>query len=268
MRILPKRIKFPTISKRTKFVLNSIFLSAGFVGINFLPDEYRLGAIGALTLLTVLAFVWALWEGLGKNATLFTLILPALFTLGVGLFWFLLPSTIFARLPVVMLYGLGIYALGLTSNIYTVAAVRTIALMRAAKGVGFVLSLLVAFLIFDAILSTRVNVLVNFLLIFIGSFLIFLQGVWVGRGKKEVAQEILVKSLVFGLGIGEMGLLLYFWPVTVVVGSLFLTIGVYVLLGLGQADEEGRLFAQTIREYLFVGLIVFLAMFFATRWSG
>lgn len=257
-----------SISKRAKFILNSLFLSGGFVGINFLSNEYRFVAIAALTAATALLFVWALWEGLGLNATLLTLILPSLFTLGVGLFWFLLPTTVFARLPMVILYGLGIYALGLTSNIYTVSAIRTIALMRAAKGVGFVLSLLVAFLIFDAILSIRVNLISHFGLIFIASFLIFLQGVWVGRGKKQMDRKILVKSLVFSLGVGQIGLLLYFWPVTVVVGSLFLTIGVYVLLGLGQADEEGRLFRATVREYLLVGMIVFLAMLFATRWGG
>lgn len=257
-----------SISKRAKFVLNAVILSIGFVGINALSVNFRFAAIGILTLLTFLLFIWALWEGLGLNATLLTLVLPALFTLGVGLFWFLLPTTIFARLPVVLLYGLGIYALGLTSNIYTVSAIRAIALMRAAKGVGFVLSLLVSFLIFDAILSAKINLLVNFFLISLSSFLIFLQGIWVGKGKKEIGREAIVKSLVFTLGISEIALLLYFWPVTVVVGSLFLTIGVYVLLGLGQADEEGRLFAQTVREYLFVGLIVFLAMFWATRWGG
>ena len=68
--------------------------------------------------------------------------------------------------------------------------------------------------------------------------------------------------------MGEIALSLYFWPVTVVVGSLFLTIAVYMLLGLGQAKIEGRLFSQTVREYLIVGVLVFIGMFFATRWGG
>jgi hypothetical protein len=61
---------------------------------------------------------------------------------------------------------------------------------------------------------------------------------------------------------------IFFWPTSVVVGSLFLTIALYLLLGLGQAKLEGRLFSQTVREYLTLGILVFLGMFLATRWGG
>src|SRR3990167_4175758 len=125
------------MSKRRRFVITSLALSLGFVGIQFLLDQFRMLAIGGLGILTLLLFSWSLFEGLGINMTLLSLVFPTLYTVGVGLFWFLLPATIFTRLPVVILYGLGIYALCLTSNIYTVAAIRTIALLRAAKGVGF-----------------------------------------------------------------------------------------------------------------------------------
>ena len=75
-------------------------------------------------------------------------------------------------------------------------------------------------------------------------------------------------SAISSIVIGQIAISLYFWPVTVVVGSLFLTVTVYVLLGLGQARLEARLFVQTVREYLVVGLLVFLGMFIATRWGG
>jgi len=68
--------------------------------------------------------------------------------------------------------------------------------------------------------------------------------------------------------MAEVASVLGFWPVTVVVGSLFLTVSLYVLLGLGQARLEARLFAQTTKEYLLIGLIVSLGMFLATRWRG
>jgi hypothetical protein len=81
-------------------------------------------------------------------------------------------------------------------------------------------------------------------------------------------KEILISSAISSLVVGEAALALYFWPVTVVVGSLFLTISVYMLLGLGQAKIEGRLFPQTVREYFIVGLLVFVGMFIATRWGA
>ncbi len=249
-------------------MITSIVLSMGFVGTQFLPDQFRMFAISGLGLLTIILFSWSLYEGLGKDMTLLSLVLPGLFTLGVGFFWFLLPSTIFTRLPVVIFYGLGIYALCLTSNIYTVAAIRTIALLRAARGVGFVLTLITSFLIFDAILSLRVPVYIVVPTISVLSFPLFLQGLWAVPLEKEFSTNLLIMSTTSALIVGEVATSLHFWPVSVVVGSLFLTVAVYILLGLGQAHLEGRLFAQTVREYLVVGALVFLGMFFATRWGG
>ncbi len=256
------------MSKRKRFVITSVLLSLGFVGIQLLENQFRLYAIGGLVVLTILLFYWSLREGLGMDMTLTTLILPSLFTAGVGTFWFLLPASIFTRLPIIIFYGLGIYVLCLTNNIYTVAAIRTIALLRAAHGVGFVLSLLTSFLIYDAILSLRSSVFINTVSVAVLSFPLFLQGLWSVYLEKEFSRNLLVYSAVFSLIMGEVALCLYFWPVTVVVGSLFLTIAVYIILGLGQAKMEGRLFYQTVREYLMVGILVFIGMFLATRWGG
>jgi hypothetical protein len=242
-------------------------LSLGFVGIQFLDNEYKLLAIGGLGLITALLFTWSLFEGLGLNMTLLALIVPVLFTLGVGMFWFLLPVNIFARIPIVILYGVGIYSLCLTSNIYTVAAIRTIALLRAAKGVGFVLTLLTLFLLFDAALSLRSSMHITAFLVGVTSVPLFFQGLWTVQLKKEFDFKLIIISLVFSLIMAEVAISLHFWPVTVVVGSLFLTIAAYMLLGLGQAKLEARLFSQTVRDYFIVGILVFIGMFFATRWN-
>lgn len=256
------------MTKRKRFLLTSMILSLGFVGIQFLDIQYRFLSISGLGILTIILFVWSLREGLGRNLTLLTLVLPTLFTVGVGLFWFLLPASVFARIPIVIFYGFGVYALCLTSNIYTVAAIRTIALLRAARGVGFVLTLVTSFLLFDTILSLRAPIWVNSLLVIGSSYPLFIQGLWVMKLKEKVDRDLILTPAIFSLLMGEIAVSLYFWPVTVVVGSLFLTVAVYMLLGLGQAKFEGRLFSQTIREYLLVGLLVFIGMFIATRWGA
>jgi hypothetical protein len=248
--------------------LTSLILSFGFIAIQLIDPRYRYISIFGLTLLTVILFVWCLKEGLGKNLTLLTLVLPAMYTLSVGLFWFLLPTSVFARVPVVILYGFGIYSLCLTSNIYTVAAIRTIALLRAARGVGFVLTLLTSFLIFDTILSLKSNVLINMALAFATSLPLFLQGLWTSKIEEKFSGEIFLSSLVFSIVVGEIAAILFFWPVTLIVGSLFLTVTLYMLLGLGQAKVEGRLFPQTVREYIFVFGLVILGMFIATQWGA
>jgi hypothetical protein len=259
----------PKLSKRKKFVLTSAILSLGFVVISLMDNQHRLLSIGVLSFSTLVLFAWALYEGLGINTTLLALILPPLYTLGVGLFWFLLPATIFARLPIVILYGLGLYALSLTNNIFTVSSFRTIALVRAARGVGFVLTLIVSFLLFDAVLSIKVSIFWTAILSFAVSFPLFMQGLWTSSLSNELLKNrILLYSLLFSLSILQIATFLYFWPVTVVVGSLFLTVSVYILLGLGQARVEDRLFSRTMKEYLTVGLIVFITIFLATRWGG
>jgi len=212
-------------------------------------------------------FAWSLWETLGRNLTLLTLVLPTVFTLGVGIFWFLLPANIYTRIPIVLFYGIGIYVLSLRMNIFTVSAVRTIALLRAARGVGFVLSLVTSFLVYDAILSLRAEVYILFPLIFVISLPLFLQGFWSVLLEKSISKDLVGLSLISSLVIAEISAALYLWPVTVVVGSLFLTVAFYVILGLGQAKLDGRLFASVVREHLTVGTLVFIAMFFATHWS-
>jgi hypothetical protein len=257
------------MSKRRRFVATSVLLCLGFVAIQFLNDQNRFWAIGLLGLLTIVLFLWSLWGSLGRNMTLLTLVLPTVFTLGVGIFWFLLPAGIFTRIPIVIFYGIGVYVLCLTMNIYSVASIRTIALLRAARGVGFVLTLVTSFLVFDTILSLRSDVYVLAPLVFAVSLPLYLQGFWAIGLDSEVSKskEILPLSLVSALVTAEVASVLYFWPVTVVVGSLFWTVTFYILLGLGQAKLDGRLFASTVREYVVVGALVFLAMFFATHWA-
>lgn len=255
------------LQKPQRFLITSLLLSLGFVGIHLVENPYRYLSIGILSLLTLILFAWSLREGLGLDTTLLSLVLPTLFTLGVGIFWFLLPVSIYTRIPTIIFYGSGIYVLSRTSNIFTVSAIRTIPLLRVARGVGFVLTLVTSFLLFDAISSLREAVYITVPLVLVVSFPLIVQGLWVVQLEKDFSKENLLMAGFFSLVLGEITASLYFWPVTVVVGSLFLTVTVYMLLGLGQAFVEGRLFVQTVREYLVVGILVFLGMFLATRWG-
>jgi hypothetical protein len=256
------------MTKRTKFITTSVVLSVSLFLVSLLDNRLKLYAIGGLSIVTILLFYWSLVEGIGRNATMLVLILPSLFTLGVGLFWFLLPASIFATLPVIFFYAIGINALCRTMNIFTVSAIRTIALARAAKGVGFVLTLFTYFLLFDAVLSLKASIFINFIITFFVSFPLFLQGLWTSKLSTEIDKELFIYSIFFSYILSSASIMLYFWPVRIVVGSLFLTVGVYVLLGLGQAKIEARIFRQTINEYLFIGIFVFIAMFLVTSWRG
>ena len=255
------------MSKRKRFILSSLILSLGFIGIRLLPDQYKILSILGLSFLTLPLFYWSLQEGIFWDMTVMVLLQPFFFTLGVGFFWFLLPSSLFARIPIMVFYGFGIYALFLTSNIFTVAAMRTIALLRAARGVGFLLSLITMFLIFNALLSLRWWIYLTAPLIIFLSLPIYFQGFWTFNLDKSFSKDVFQLSLVSALVTGQLATALFFWPVSLVVGSLFLTATAYVLLGLGQAYLEERLFPQTIRDFLLVGIGLFVGMILSTHWG-
>lgn len=260
-----KKVK---ITKRQKFVISSVLLSSGLLSIQLANVSWRYQAIVALTVSTYLLFAWSLKEGLSGIKWLMVLILPTLFTAGVGLFYFLLPSAWFTRLPVAILYGLGLYVLFLTENIFAVAAIRNIQLFRSANAVGFLLTLLTGFFLYDTILSFRFSFWLNFIFVFLASFPLLLQGLWSVKLEKGISGQIWFYSLALSLILAEGALAFSFWPITVSVGSLALITIMYVLLGLTQHHLSQRLFKRTINEYLTVGLIVLIVTILTTHWGG
>jgi hypothetical protein len=257
------------LRKRQKFVISSGILSFLMLLLEVLNiQQYRLGSIFFLGFLSLALGIWSLREGLITRASYLSLVLPVSFTVGVGLFFFLLPSNFLARIPVVVLYAIGMYAIMLTANIYTVASIRTIALLRAAQAVGYVLTLLSLFLIYDSVLSYRYYPWINVLVVAGVSFPLYLAGVWSVEASDQISSRLVGYAFVLGFVIGEISLVMSFWPVTITVGSLFLTTMGYILLGMAQHELSGRLFSQTVWEYIAVGVAVFATMLLTTKWGG
>jgi len=262
------KLKKIDISKRQKFIISAALLSASLLTIQLTNVSWRYQAIFGLTILTYLLSAWSLREGVSGIEWLTVLILPTLFTAGVGLFYFLLPASWLARLPVAALYGLGLYALLLTENIFSVAAIRNIQLLRSAHAVGFLLTLLTAFFLYDTILSFRLPFWLNFVFVFLVSLPLFIQGLWSVKLEEKISGQIWFYSLALSLIVAEGALALSFWPVTVSAGSLALITIMYVVLGLTQHYLSQRLFKRTINEYLTVGIIVLAVILITTHWGG
>ena len=254
------------LTKRRKFVLSSLVLSFGLYLLAMIGFEYKYQAIAALAFLAAILTFWSLRGAAFDLALWITPVLPMFFTAGVALFYFLLPVNLFTIVPVILIYFVGMYALLLTLNIFSVAAIRTINLFRSASAVGFLLTLLTGFFLYNAALSLKMNFYWNFLTVFLISLPLFLVGLWSVNLEEKMPKEIFLAAMVASYFVGQLELALSFWPVSVTVGSLFLTASVYVLLGLLQAQRLGRLFQKTIIEYLAVGLAVFLTMLFYTSW--
>ncbi|MBM3205405.1 hypothetical protein FJZ41_00955 [Candidatus Shapirobacteria bacterium] len=260
-----KRLK---INKRQKFILTAVILAAGLLLIQLTGLSWRFLAIGVLAVFTYFLSAWSLSEGLNGIEWLTVLSLPSFFTIGVGLFYFLTPNLWLARLPLILLYGVGLYSLLLTENIFSVAAIRTIQLLRSAHAVAFLLTLVTSFFLYNVILSLREGPWFNLLLIFAVSFPLFLQGLWGVNLEEKLTKEIWLYSLGLAFVLGEISLAFSFWPVTVAVGSLSLTTSLYIVLGLAQHHLSERLFRRTLNEYLGVGIAVLIVIFLTTHWGG
>lgn len=256
------------MTKRQKFVLTAVVLSIGLLAIQIANIAWRYQAIGILILLTYFLSAWSLLEGLSGIEWLTVLILPSLYTGGVGLFYFLLPARWLTRLPVAAVYGLGMYALLLTENIFSVAAIRTIQLFRAAQAVGFLLTLITAFFLYDTILSFRLSFWANAMLVFGISFPLILQGLWSVKLEEYIGSKVWLYSLVLSLILAEIACAISFWPVNVVSGSLFLVTVMYIVLGLSQQHFARRLFPRTVQEYLGVGIVVLAIILLTAHWGG
>ncbi len=203
---------------------------------------------------------WSLREGLAGLEWVTVLIPMTLFTAAVGFFYILLPVHWLAKFAVMALFGLGQYALLLTGNIFSVAAIRTIALFRAAQAVGFVMTLLTSFFLYDTILSFRQGFWFNAPLIFLASFFLLLPSLWSVKLEERMQRQLLFFSLTLSFLIAILAIGISFWPISLAVASLFLTTMVYVYLGISQHYFSERLFKKTAWEYIIVGMVVLVTM--------
>lgn len=237
-------------------------MTLGLFSLQFVEEIYRYQAIGLLTFISILLSWWSLREALAGIRYLTTIILPTLLTAGVSLFYFLLPSSWVSQLPIVGLFALSFYALLLTENIFSVASIRTIQLLRAAHAVGFLLTLLTSFLLFDTIFSFRMTAMVNAVAVFGISFLIYLQGLWSVNLEEKLSRNVWLYSLFLAIINTQFAFLISFMPTTIAMASLFTTTLVYIQLGIVQVHFQERLFRKTIYEYLFVGFVVLTIFLF------
>ncbi len=256
-----------TLSKRRKFLLVSVLLSIGLLIVQRLPVESRYSAILFFAIAAYLLTAWSLLKDLRGINWVVNLILPTMYPVAVALFYFLLPQSAGTRTVVVGMFTVSMYALLLTANIFAVASIRTIQLLRAARVVGFLLSILTSVFLYHVVFSLRPSAGVVGLLVFATSLPILWQGAW-----SYVASSTVKKEFYYGLVgatiLAEMAIALSFWQIDVPLASIVLAMGMYVTLGLFQHDLEGRLFQRTIQEYLGFALIVFAVVSYAvmSRW--
>ncbi|MFH1186982.1 MAG: hypothetical protein V1697_02280 [Candidatus Levyibacteriota bacterium] len=253
------------LSKRQKLVLSVIFLSIGLFVSEYFLGKSGIYIIFVLSILTNVFLYLVLRSDLKNNFLPQIFILPFFYSLAFGMFYFLVPTRMLARIIMTSLYTIGLYSLFLSENIFTVSSMRTIALLSGARTVAFTITLVSFFFLSNVVFTLHLNVFITLALIFIYTFSLVLHSLWSYSLEKSLRSEMI---WVFFLTVClfELSIVLWFWPSTPTLIALFLTGVFYSLIGLTQAWFDKKLFKAVIWEYVSVSIIVFAALVIYTSW--
>lgn len=255
-----------SINKRQQFIIGILVLALGFFfAENFFSHAGFLIAF-VLAILSDVFLYWGLRKDLQDNNSAQIFILPFLLSLSFGLFYYLVPARYLARIVMTILYGIGLYSLFLSQNIFSVSSIRTIALLASARTVSFVISLISYFFLIDVLFSLHLPVFFGILIFFIFTCPMVLQSLWTYTLQKKIFADI-SWTIIVTICIMEMFVILWFWPSSPTVLALFITGLFYTLVGLSHAWLEKRLFKSVIWEYIWVAIIVFAGLFLFTSWT-
>lgn len=255
-------------TKRQQFVVVTLLLTVGLLLTQLVPMDLRYPSVAILSIAAYFMSGFALRKELARIEWLTILTLPTLFTTAVALFYFLLPVRWLTRLPIAMLYGVGIYALLLTENIYAVAADRTIALLRAAHSVGFLLTLFTYFLLVQTVLAFRFIAPVQTLIIGVISFFLVLQSVWSMVLTEVVERRVWRITAAITIFLLELVWIFSFLPTKTTLSALLFTTIFYSTVGMAQQYLVEKLYKKTVIEFFSVAAIVFVITLVATSWRG
>lgn len=256
------------ITKRQRLILMAFFLTAILVATQIVPEHLRLGTIGFLTIATMFLVIFSLWGELSGIKYFLLLLLPVYFVVGASLFYFLLPVRWLTRLPFAIVFGISVYLLMLTANIYNIAAIRTIALHRAARAVGMLFTLVAAFFLINVLLSLHSPFYLNTLGVILISGPLYLVQLWSTELEEFISQRVAIYTGVFTLVTAQMATVFSFWPLQPINGALILVTVMYVLLGVGQFAIVEGLKKRITYEYVVVATVVTLIVILTTRWGG
>lgn len=260
------------MNKKVRFFISSIVSALAFFSFLSLPVDSRYYGLMVGVVLVIISF----WFGLGiifdkgLDTRLMTVLLPAQFFIGFGLFAALFPLSLLSKIMFSVVFGLISYLIFLVQNVFLVAiGFKTVPLYRAAYTINLIIILFNAFFLMTSLLSFNQIYWVNTLAVFVVSVLIFFYQFWAiaielpddGKTKNRWAY-VLVPSLL----LSEMALVFSFWPVGLFRGAIYLVAMIYVISALYQADIRERLFKKTWLAYVWVGVAIVAGVLLVTRW--
>lgn len=264
---MKKLFKFFRLSKREQFVIFVVLLSLGVLASEYFFGLILVAIAFGLSFLTTFLLYLSLRRDV--NGTFFypILILPFFYTFSFVLFYPLVPARTLTKIIMTTTYAFGLYSLFLTQNIFAVSTIRTINLLRSARIVSFVITIVVLFLMSSVVFSLTLPVYISPIIIFVIIFFLNIQSLWTYSLSRETFLQLAKFSFLISLCIAELSLVLSFWPIDGPIYSIFVTGIFYAYSGLIHAWVEKRLFKGVLWEYIWVGFLAVLILIVFSKWG-
>lgn len=264
---ISKGKQFKLLGKTQRFVLQTILLTTGLLITQLIWDDYRFVMVVILSIASYILTAFSLTENIQGVEWITLFILPVVFTASVSLFYFLLPGRWITRLMMILIFSIGTYAIIKAENILNVAIERSIPLLRVAQTSGLVITLIIVFFTSNIVFSLKLPFWMSPLIIFPIIFLLALQSLWSVKLEDKISRQIFIYTLVISMGVGELTIVLSFWPIQIATAALLITSSYYALVGPIQQYFLGRLFRNTIKEYVFSFAFILFITFITTTWG-
>jgi hypothetical protein len=255
-------------TKRQKFVFSVVILALGLFTSEFFHGVALMLFALVLSLLTAVLLYLSIRDDIRDTFHYPIFILPFFYTASFVLFYPLVPERLLTRIIITTFYSFGLYSLFLTQNIFAISVVRTINLMRSARIVSFVLTIVALFFLCNVIFSLRLPIFILPFIVFLMSMLLNFQSVWIFSLEKQFIPQALFLSGLVSLSLAELSLVLSMWPINAAIYSIFITGIFYAYSGLLHAWVEKRLFKGVLWEYIWVGFLSVIILIFFSKWGS
>lgn len=254
------------VPRRVRFVISSASLTALLLMTTFFDFDQAKYFLPMLIFAAYAFTYFAILEGINKTELLLLFVMPVFFTVFAYFFYFLFPVRWLTRVPLIVIYGLSIYAILLTSNIFNVGVEKNIQLYRAAFSVNYLYQTFAVFLATEVLLSFRLPFYFIGIAIFCILYPLALQLLWSVRPQPVIERETLFYALILTFVVVQVTITYAFVPLRSTIYSLLVTATYYAIGGLLYHYLDDKLFKQTIREYVFVLVFVFAIILLTIQW--
>lgn len=257
---------FGSIEKRLRFVIATLVLSGIMLTATFFLFDAFYIFLPILIIATFFFTFFAILDGIERVEWRMLFVIPILWSVASYLFYFLFPVRWITRLPFLFVYGVSMYAILLTSNIFNVGVGKSIQLYRAAFSVNYLYQTVLSFLLLNVLFSFKPHILIQALIVGVIFYLLSVQLYWSIKPKTYLENRLNHYAYATAVLMIQLTVLFSFLPIPATILSLFATACYYSLTGILHHYLDQKLFRQTIREYVFVAVFVLGMVLLSVTW--